>query len=69
MSSKLVALAIGSHTWTPDNTTELDKLLDVMRKHKIGIIDTARSYVCKFSPCHAEIGQIAKPNVVGPRRI
>ncbi|RFU81713.1 aflatoxin b1 aldehyde reductase member 3 [Trichoderma arundinaceum] len=44
MSSNSVVLAVGSHTWTPDNTTELDKLLNVMRKHKISIIDTARSY-------------------------
>ncbi|KAL6852090.1 NADP-dependent oxidoreductase domain-containing protein [Trichoderma novae-zelandiae] len=43
MSSEHVSLAIGSHTWTPENK-EIDGLLDVMRSHKIKVIDTARSY-------------------------
>ncbi|KAL7940177.1 Aldo/keto reductase [Trichoderma barbatum] len=44
MSSKNVSLAIGSHTWTPDNITEIESLLNVMRGNGIKIIDTARSY-------------------------
>lgn len=47
MSSKYVSLAIGAHTWTPDNITEVEGLVQVMRKHGIKIIDTARSYVCE----------------------
>ncbi|KAH0489783.1 hypothetical protein TgHK011_001281 [Trichoderma gracile] len=43
MRSEHVSLAIGSHTWTPENK-EIDGLLDVMRNHNIKVIDTARSY-------------------------
>ncbi|UKZ78632.1 hypothetical protein TrVFT333_006378 [Trichoderma virens FT-333] len=44
MSSKYVSLAIGSHTWSSNNITEVESLLNVMRNHGIKIIDTARSY-------------------------
>ncbi|KKP05589.1 aflatoxin B1 aldehyde reductase member 3 [Trichoderma harzianum] len=44
MSAQYVSLAIGAHTWTPDNIPEVEGLLQVMRKHGIKIIDTARSY-------------------------
>lgn len=47
MSSQYVSLAIGAHTWTPDNITDVEGLVQVMRKHGIKIIDTARSYVCE----------------------
>lgn len=43
MPSESVSLAIGSHTWTPENK-EIDGLLHVMRNHNIRVIDTARSY-------------------------
>ncbi|KAL6692382.1 Aldo/keto reductase [Trichoderma pleuroticola] len=44
MSSKYVSLVIGSHTWEPDNATEIESLVQVMRSHGIKTIDTARSY-------------------------
>lgn len=48
MSYEAISLAIGSHTWTPENK-EVDGLLEVMRNHNIKVIDTARSYVCQFA--------------------
>lgn len=45
MSEPRVSLSIGSHTWTPENKDVVEGILNVMRAHGLGTIDTARSYV------------------------
>lgn len=44
--SEPVPLVIGTHTWAPHNEEEVGKILDVMRKHQLTNLDTARLYVC-----------------------
>ncbi len=43
--SEQVGLVIGTHTWAPSNNEEVGKILDVMRKHQLTKLDTARLYV------------------------
>ncbi|KAF7547345.1 hypothetical protein G7Z17_g7793 [Cylindrodendrum hubeiense] len=40
-----VALAVGTHTWGLDDAAKLESILDLMRKHKVGHLDTARYYI------------------------
>ncbi|KAL8983822.1 MAG: hypothetical protein Q9177_004871 [Variospora cf. flavescens] len=51
--SEHVPLVIGTHTWAPDNDKEVGKLLDVMRKHQLTMLDTARLY----GPSESILGQ------------
>ncbi|KAL8899091.1 MAG: hypothetical protein Q9192_001748 [Flavoplaca navasiana] len=51
--SEHVPLVIGTHTWAPDNDKEVGKILDVMRKHQLTMLDTARLY----GPSESILGQ------------
>lgn len=46
--SILVALAAGTHSWlpTPENEAFQEGILEIMGKHGINRLDTARLYVC-----------------------
>lgn len=46
--SILVALAAGTHSWlpTPENEAFQEGILEIMGKHGIKRLDTARLYVC-----------------------
>ncbi|KAH6976308.1 NADP-dependent oxidoreductase domain-containing protein [Ilyonectria sp. MPI-CAGE-AT-0026] len=44
MAATPVALVVGTHTWGLDDGARVDSILDLMRKHKIGALDTARIY-------------------------
>lgn len=46
MAATPVTLVVGTHTWGLDDGAKVDSILNLMRKHKIGALDTARIYVC-----------------------
>lgn len=66
--SEHVGLAIGTHTWAPNNDEEVGKIVDVMRKHQLTILDTARLYVC-IEPLYLTPVKTAESSVAGPVRI
>jgi hypothetical protein len=43
--SKQIGIVVGTHQWAPSNNEEVGKILDVMRKHGLRNLDTARVYV------------------------
>jgi aflatoxin B1 aldehyde reductase len=40
-----VALAIGTHTWAPNNMEKIQNIISIMQAHKIKTLDSARLYV------------------------
>lgn len=41
---KYVGLVVGTHTWNPEDE-KVDKIVELMRKHGVKNMDTARVYV------------------------
>ena len=67
--SEHVPLVIGTHTWAPDNDKEVGNILDVMRKHQLTMLDTARLYVCTNKAPAFYGAKPLKRSVPGPLRI
>jgi aflatoxin B1 aldehyde reductase len=72
-----VTLVVGTHTWAPTlaSEKEIDEIVTLLRKHKVTLLDTGRSYILlrPFPPVQQPLthtqGNGASETVIGNKNL